>query len=492
MDVKLNITTDEQIISPVCEFTYSWCLNSGMSSEKATEFTIAVSELITDIILFAYPHDSNANFDVTYSNTLSNVELTVSEVGEPFDPDRHRYDPVKAVQEGDFEGAGFRLIRRFSDEFLFINKGKEGKEFHLSKNIMLRDIDQVLERSRAEQPEEPDPNEAQEINLQAEDFAYSRIRPSDAEDIAKLIYRTYEYTYTKEDLYFPKKIERMLLSKEKLGVITRDRDGLAVGYFAVLKKQDSNIAEVGEAVVSPSYRKRGIMSKMMENLIDIARDNNLSGLYGKAVTLHPVSQKVNAKYGYKSTAIMIAETAKIKFKGFDEKYPQPVSVVIDFLPLSTSSDKTVYLPQKYEEILLETYNELGMSVTPRTSSANKMAQKSDIELTINYEDSTALLITNKYGPDFRTVLTNMISSLKEQEQLNAIYLDLPLENSATPQLFKKISDLGFIYAGLVPLFHGEADYLRLQQIPIDIDLGLVEVYTDFANTIKSIIADECD
>ena len=490
MDAELRISADEQIIGPICDFTYSWCLNCGVEPKAARRFTIAVSELVTDVILFAFPSDSQAHFDISFRHTLSNVEIVVAELGEPFDPDRHRYDPAKAVQEGDFEGAGFRLIRRFSDEFLFINKGKEGKEFHLSKNIVMRDIDQLLERSRAEQPEEPDPAETQQIDLQGDDFIYNRIRPSDAEDIAKLIYRTYEYTYTKEDLYFPKKIEKTLLGKEKLGVIARDHEGLAVGYFAVLKKKDSNIAEVGEAVVSPNYRKRGIMSKMMEHLITIARDNKLAGLFGKAVTLHPVSQKVNAKYGFKSTALMMAETAKVKFKGFDEQYPQPVSVVIDFLPLAASTDKSVYLPEKYKDILLQTYQELGISVSPRTSSGSKMAKKSNIELNINYGDSTALLVVNKYGPDFRAVLTDMLSSLKEQEQLNAIYLDLPLENSATPQQFENISDLGFIYGGLTPLFHEENDYLRLQQIPIDIDLGLIEVYSDFGNKIKSVIANE--
>lgn len=490
MEVKLEISTDEQVINPTCEFTYSWCLNCGLTPEDATRFTIAVSELISDIILFAYPHNSSATFDLTFSNTLSNVELIVSEVGEPFDPDRHRYNPEKALEEGDFEGAGFRLIRRFSDEFLFINKGKEGKEFRLSKKVKVHDIDELLELSRSRQQVEIDVPKKQKSYPDEENFSVSKINPSDAEDIAKLIYRTYEYTYSKEDMYYPKKIEKTVSGKEKLGVIARNNSGEAIGYFAVLRKQDSNIAEVGEAVVSPRYRRRGIMSKMMEHLIETARDQKLDALFGKAVTIHPVSQRVNNKYGFKTTALMLAETDKVVFKGFDEQYPQQVSVVIDFLPLKIPKRKTVYLPGEYSDILMETYEELDVPIYAEKPMPTEMAEKSDIRLKINYTGSTSLIIVNKYGPDFHTVLSDMLDSLKKQETPNAIYIDLPLESPATPSQFNHIKDLGFIYCGLAPMFHHESDFLRLQKIFVPLDLNLIEMYSEFGRKLKTYIADE--
>lgn len=490
MDAQFQIAIDEQFISPICEFTYSWCLNCGVQDQQAIKFTIALSELITDIILFAYPAESNAHFEISYRHNLSNVEIIVSEVGEPFDPDRHRYDSDKMREEGDFEGAGFRLIRRFCDEFVFVNKGKEGKEFHLSKEIDVQSIDRMIERSRAEKPMEPSAEEIEKPELQAENFNYKQVVPSDAEDIAKLIYRTYKYTYSKEELYFPKKIEETLLGKEKLGVITRDDDGMSVGYFAVLKKSDSNIAEVGEAVVSPGYRKRGIMSTMMKHLIELAREQKLGGLYGKAVTNHPVSQKVNNKYNFITTALMLADTRNVVFSGFDEDYPQSVSVVIDFLPLFRPEEVRVYMPGKYRDILTDTFNELNIPVSDEDGSNYRMAKKSDIDLTINYSDSTSLLVVKKYGPDFVTVLTDMIDSLREQEDLNAIFLDLPLQNAATPQQFDEIEELGFIYSGLAPLFHEQSHYLRLQIVYSELDLDLVEIYSQFGKKIKQLIADE--
>lgn len=484
MDIQLHIPTDEQIITPICDFTYSWCLNCGLASQEATKFTIAVSELITDIILFAYPESNAGFFDLTFRQTLSDIECIASEVGEPFDPDKHRYDSQQAIQNHNFEGAGLRIIRRFTDDFLFINKGKEGKEFRLQKKINIHDIDELIELSRSRKPKEP------EQDLAPISYHIRQITPSDAEDIAKLIYRTYEYSYSKEDLYFPKKIEKTLSGKEKLGVITRSDDEKALGYFAILQKEDSNIAEVGEAVVSPEYRKQGIMSGMMEHLIEVAKKQRFETLFGKAVTIHPVSQRVNQKFGFISTGLMLLETKNVVFKGFDEEYPQPVSVVLDVLPLQDHDPKNVYLPEKYRDLLIKTYDLLNIAITDKDPEDFEMAKRSDADIEINYSDSTSLIIINKYGPDFRSVLQGILDSLVEQEDPNAIYLDLPLENEATPAQFKKLEGLGFIYCGLAPYFHRDNDYLRLQKVCANLNFDLVNVHSDFANEIKSFIADE--
>lgn len=494
MDVHLHISVDEQVISPVCEFTYSWCRNCGMEREEAERFTVAVSELVSDIIQFAYPQESRHGIDLRFRHTLTEVELVVSETGEPFDPDRHGYNARRALEEDNFEGAGLRLMRAYTDEFIFVNKGKEGKEFHLSKRLPVSELDTVMERSRTMEPSRPGEPEEAEAGREKDPEAYgvARVRVEDAEDIAKLIYRTYEYSYSKEDLYFPKKIEESLLTREKLGVISRLESGEAIGYFAVLRKEDSNIAEVGEAVVSPRHRRRGVMSSMMEQLIRESRRRQLQGLFGKAVTNHPVSQRVNHKFGFITTALMLAETSnRVVFKGFDEQYPQSVSVVVDFLPLTESLPRKVYLPGKYAGVLMDTYDRLNIPVEHAEPDGVRMAPRSDIELIINYSYSTSLIVVHKYGPDFREVLGNMLDSLEQREDHNAIYLDLPLGNPFTPSLYHYAADLGFIYSGLVPLFHRDRDYLRLQKIYASLDLDLVDVYSDFGQKIKKMIANEC-
>ncbi|MEX2585311.1 MAG: GNAT family N-acetyltransferase [Balneolaceae bacterium] len=489
MDAKLQVFTDELMISPICDFTYRWALNCGLSESGALRFSVAMSELVTNIILFAFPHDRKKKFEIEFYHTFSNVEIVIRELGEPFDPDRHIYNIEKALAKDDFDGAGFLLMRSFSDEFTFINRGREGKEFRVSKNIQIHDIDELLQQSLEQREAEIEHTIEPSPQKKLDGFTVHRIKATDAEDISKLIYRTYRYTYNKEDMYLPKKIEEAVLSKDKFGVIARKKDGKAIGYFAITPKYNSNIAEVGEAVVSPSYRRNGVMSKMMNHLIEIANSKQITALFGQAVTTHPVSQKVNHKFGFKTTALQLASSLNVKFMGFNEEYPQFVSIAFDFLPINQPPKKSIYLPKKYKDILLETYDELEMKVEAIEPDSYHLADFSEIDVKINYSSSSSLIIVNKYGKDFFTVLSEMVESL-ELKNPKTLFLDLPIQNKATPEQFSNISSLGFIYCGLFPHFHKNSDFLRLQKVYTKLDFEIIDILSDFGKKIKMFISDE--
>ncbi len=485
MDAKLQIATHEEMINPVCEFTHNWAKSCGLDEAEARRLTVALSELISDIILYAYPDGEGEQFDITYRHMLSDIEIIIHELGEPFDPDRHRYDIQRALEDGNFDGAGLRLIHHFCDKFQFLNKGKDGKEFHLSKSLQLHDFDELIDLVHSQESSQSVSQDHVE-----KQYATKSISPSDAEDIAKLIYRTYQYSYAKEELYYPKKIEKTLEKKQKLGVITRTNQGEAAGYFAIIKKEDANIAEVGEAVVSPDHRHHGIMNQMMKQLITTAGDEQLSGLFGKAVTIHTASQHVNNKFNYVTSALILAESTDVIFKGFDEEYPQPVSVVIDFLPLSTPAERTVYFPEKYASLLLETYDKLQIPITQKEPAKLESTGASDLHTSVDYSHNTATILVNDFGSDFETTLSETVLDLENEHSPNAIYVDLPLTNPATPKMAEVLQQLDFIYCGLAPLFYGDSDYLRLQKVYASLEFDLIKVYSDFGKTIKSLVKNE--
>lgn len=489
MDAKFQLSADDQMIGPVCDFTYSWALNCGLTKGDALRFTVAVSELITDIVLFAFPENSRDSFEIEFRHTFSNAEINVCELGEPFDPDRHKYSPEMALKEGNFEGAGFKLMHSFCDDFSFINEGKEGKKFRLSKYIQIHQIDELL-RQPADQRKVTAKSDAEDYPvIKVDDFTVQRIQVSDAEDISKLFYRTYGYSYKKEEVYLPKKIETMVLGKEKLGVIAREDEGKAIGYFGVIPAEDSSIAEVGEAIVSPDYRRNGVMSAMLKRLIEIVKSQQFTALYGEAVTIHSISQKVNNKIGFKSAALMLATTSSVQYKGFTKEYSQPGSVVLDILPIVNPPAKSVFVPEKYKEMILKTYDHLGFEVNIVTENPSDVPGKNDSDLKVHYSNSTILITINEYGPDFPDVISDMLKTLEERNP-NTIFLDLPLENSATPEWYSAIDKHGFIYAGVAPQFHYEADYLRLQKVYTELDFSLIEIYSDFGKKIKSYIEHE--
>ncbi len=482
MDAFLRLKSKPNVIDAATDFTYQWALQSGLDARRAARLALAISELVTDVVLFAFGH-REGEMEISYLRHTSNVEIVVHELGEPFNPDRHPYSAARAVAEMDFEGAGLELVRRFTDEFIYRNRGKQGKEFRL---MMRLEVPHITDLVPKEELREPAAGEKKTTRYEVQ-----VIRPEDAESIAKLIYRTYGHTYHNESLYFPRKLELEIQQQEKFGVIAYSSEGDPAGYFAILKSTDSNIGEVGEAVVAVPHRRQGVMTMMLEKLVDAARERGLLGLYGEANAAHLISQRTNAKFGFHSAAVLLAVSPAMSMEGFAKEISeQPVSCVFEFLPLMEPTPKVIYPPARYRAVLQQIYQSLDIPVAEgKAPDVDSLPEESEITVSINYEDSHALLVVERYGLDFQAEVLRAMREL-EPHELNTLQMDLPLEDPFTAQLGENLSALGFIFSGLMPFFHQERDYLRLQRIPAGFDFDWVRTYSDLGRELKNITLKE--
>jgi anti-sigma regulatory factor (Ser/Thr protein kinase)/RimJ/RimL family protein N-acetyltransferase len=481
MEAHLYLEARLGMIGSATDFAYKWCVNMGLDSENAARMALAVDEILTAIILHAYKKKSGY-VEIWFQYSLSEIEIIIQETGEPFDPERHVYSAEKAVNEGDFEGTAIAVAKKMTDHFLFLNRGKDGKEFRLVKQLSTYHIKDQLQKVTDEEEELADPDEQ---------YRLAPVTSEDAEDIAKLIYRSYDYSYSKEDLYFPKRIEMALRLEYKFGVIARTSYGSPAGYFAVVRNTDSLIGEIGEAVVSPGHRKRGLMTRMLKKLIDMSRQRGLLGLYGMALTVHLISQKVNEKFDFRSTALIMAASPKTFYKGLDEKYPQAVSVLLEFYPLSKRWVNPVYLPKAYESIMYQIYGqfEIHPDFMELPETIQKEAGTTDLNLNINYETNVVLIIVRRFGKTFEQSTQRMLKSIEEVNP-RAVYIDLPMDHSWIDQAVNWLQQQGFIFAGLMPFFHKEKDHLRMQKIDTKLDFSHIQTHSDIAGRLKKVIQKE--
>ena len=482
MDANLRLKNKPNIIGAASNFTYHWGINSGLDRQLATRLAVAVSELVTDVVLFAFG-EQEGEMELTFYRHEDRVEVIVHELGEPFNPDRHRYDRERAIRDGNFVGAGFELVQKLTGEFVFLNRGKQGKEFHLVQHIPAPHIEELVARNELR-------GKVGQQDGRQKSYGYFPITPDDAEDISKLIYRIYGHTYYKEKVYFPRQVALSIEQKEKFGVIVRTGEGQPVGYFALLRSTDSNIAEVGQAVVAVEHRQKGLMKGMLKRLIAMAHERGLVGIYGEATAVHTVSQRVNSRFGLRTTAIMLAISPSMALKGFDERaYSQDVSLVFEFLPLKPISVRKLFLPEVYRSVLEEIYRDLGFAVEACPDKVKRLPDLSDLEVQINGEDRYALIVVRRYGRDFNSQAELVIRDL-DANDLQTIAIDLPLFHPDTCNRIESLRGLGFIFSGLMPLFHQERDYLRMQRTRAPLDFDLIQVFSPMACRLKEIIQEE--
>ncbi|MDX1592082.1 MAG: GNAT family N-acetyltransferase [Balneolaceae bacterium] len=485
MEAHLLLEVKPEMIGSVSDFTYKWCVNMGLDRQSAARMALCMDEVLTNITLYAFK-DENGYAEVWYQYSPSEIEIIVQEKGEPFDPEKYTYDPDRAIRENDFKGASLEAIRQMADQFLFLNRGKDGKEYRLIKKFHFPHIMEVLPAGY-----DVDSENQRDKSESEEDFLITPVTVDDAEDIAKLIYRSYSYSYPKEDLYFPRRIETAIRNKYKYGTIVRTVSGRPVGYFAVVKSTDSMIGEVTEAVVSPAYRNRGLMKKMMLNLIEMSRQEGLAGLFGMAITNHLFSQKVNAKYGFKSTALIISKSGRRRFKAMEKSFLDMISVVLDFLPLTDHWHKPPVIPEAYTDLLSGIYaqfDEPELSASPNAPYSSRN-EKTDMSLSINYESRSALIVVKTYGAGFVESFNRMLKST-EDIKLTSIYIDLPMDDPYINKAITRVKEMGFILSGLMPFFHQEKDFLRMQKLYREINFDDIETFSDCAGQLKNIIRNE--
>ena len=494
MEAHLYLEARLQMIGSATDFTYKWCVNMGFEQAVAARMALAVDEILTDIVLYAFK-DETGHIEIWFQYTFSEIEIIIQEMGEPFDPERYVYDADKAMKESNFEGASLESVRCMTDQFIFLNRGKDGKEFRLVKRFESADIRDRLPEKYPEQKDDNDVHDDDKNGNSAPggDYLLTPVTSEDAEDIAKLIYRSYKYSYSKEDLYFPRRIEMAIRHEYKFGTIVRTAAGGPAGYFAVIKSTDSMIGEVGEAVVSPPYRKRGLMKIMMESLIDMSRQRGLKGLFGEALTAHTFSQKVNRKFDFRSTALVIAKSSRRTFKGMDFRSTENVSVVIDFLPLTRRWMKPAHLPEPYTDLLNTIYDQFKAYLYRRSADGSPEDDpgKTNLDLMIHHEKNSALIIAREVGNTFELSCKRLFRSIEELN-LTAIYFDLPLGRIPISSSVEYLKKNGFILAGLMPFYHEESDYLRMQKIMTDIEFDAIHTFSDVAGLIKKTVKKEYD
>ena len=83
---------------------------------------------------------------------------------------------------------------------------------------------------------------------------------------------------------------------------------------------------------------------------------------------------------------------------------------------------------------------------------------------IDEDHNLALITAHEPGADLETAVAAERHHLFHRKCLDAIYLDLPLENPATALLADHLERLGVSYAGVFPNNRTDGDVLRMQSL----------------------------
>jgi len=457
--IQLHLHTSEDIV-------LVFILIEHLEKRSGFHFTAmkeALKELIENILEHAYKSINNT-IDINLIFTLKRCRLyvDVQEFGLPFD-----FTPFlsESMDQSSDHSKGFYRIYDLIDTFYFSNLGKQGKRFTLISHL-----------KNCQLPQSMTTQEATTQNISHNDIEVRAFISSDAEEISRLIYRNYDYTYYKAMFYDPKAIALHNASQHIHSFVSLHQEKI-IGHFALASRIGTNCSELSVAVVHPQYKGLGIMNKMFIDLIAYAKAHQFRSLFGEAIMLHPYSQKANLKKEMKESALVLGLVPEDIEIEHELKIGKRSGVLVGYL-LFKKQRSPIYLPTHYKTWIQKSYQQfditLNIPLKKRTLTAIQTHLDQELNLGVIQIDLEIDTLT----------LTCRLEKLM-LEQTDMIYADINLHRITNiDTLVDALKKHGFFYSGILFDFYHDEDYLRLQKIcSKNIDEDHLVTYSTFAKEL---------
>ena len=468
MHASLTVSSDQRLLSLVSAFGREFAGAAGLPDRESAPLVGALDEAVRFVSERAYPGDPTGRIEITLEPAERGIRVSVHDWGRPL---TSAEGPAELVDLG-----------AAAEDLRLINLGRRGKRLSF---IWRTSQELDVAAGLADAP----PPVVANADADADEITVRDAQVEDAEPIAQLLYGNYALSYVHPDFYRPRWLREELLTGRVLSSVAVHGTDI-VGHHALLLSADAPVAETAVAVVAPAYRGLGVFGRLGEHTLARARARGLRALYGRAVTVHPYSQRAEIAHGYHETALCLALSpgtmtprgARTLADG-----ARRTALMISFLPLQRAP-RRVSLPQRYRDRLLETYARLGLETrapepgprSPGVIGIEREPEAAAAALTIGgWDEGLAGQVTDKV----RTLLA---------EHLDVIYADLDLEATTDPDsAVQALRDLGFSYAGLRLHGPGNHDHLRLQRLnSTDVELDQISTASPAGHELVRFVLDD--
>jgi hypothetical protein len=226
------------------------------------------------------------------------------------------------------------------------------------------------------------------------------------------------------------------------------------------------VAHSGQAVTMPAARGQHLFTRTKKFLMDWAKDQGLAGMFSEATAAHPYSQKANIDLGAHETGFLLGwiPTSVSNDAAADQK-PKRQSAALFYTKLNDGHERPIYAPDRHREIVRRTVElcELRGELADPPAQI-EFPERTGLHVEAHPDHNLAVITVRTPGADLETVVAAERHHLFHRGGLDAVYLDLPLENPATALVSGHLERLGVSYAGVFPNRHVDGDVLRMQSL----------------------------
>ncbi len=291
--------------------------------------------------------------------------------------------------------------------------------------------------------------------------------PHEGSVLTAAIETAYGQTYDVRWVYDEAEVAARLADGRYVSCVAETPDGELLCHEGMsLAAAGDAVAHSGQAVTMPAARGQHLFTRTKRHLMDWARERGLAGMFSEATAAHPYSQRANIDLGANETGFLLgwipATVANDAAAGAPRKRQ---SAALFYAKLNDGDERRVYAPPRHHEIVGQTLAlcELrGTLAVPSPGAGLEPCTRLHVE--VNRDHNLALITVGVPGADLETAIGAERRHLFHSLGLDAVYVDLPLEQPATALVADDLERLGVSYAGVFPNNRTDGDVLRMQSL----------------------------
>jgi GNAT superfamily N-acetyltransferase len=299
------------------------------------------------------------------------------------------------------------------------------------------------------------------------DVTFRFLEPEEGGVLTEAIEAAYGTTYDVRWVYDAAEVSARLADRRYVSCIAESADGGLLCHIGMsLAAAGDAVAHSGQAVTMPAARGQHLFTRTKRHLVEWARRQGLAGMFSEATAAHPYSQRANLELGAHETGFLLGWIpATVDNDAAATTRPRRQSAALFYLKLNDGHERRVYAPPRHHEIVGQTLalcQLRGALATPPAGA--EPAERTELHVDVEEDHNLALITVTAPGRDLATAVGAERHHLFHHRRLDAVYVDLPLEQPATALVADDLERLGVSYAGVFPNRRTDGDVLRMQSL----------------------------
>ncbi len=475
--VRLSVPSEARSPAIAQATTLAFAAGHGLDREVTAALNSVVQGLLKYVLEHAYPDDTTGEVELALGFEPDGVLVTVHDWGLPMPSFGGGLNDPPADVEAAAQGA---------QDLRLVNLGADGKRWSAVVPALGATATAPSARAFGASPRAVAPG----TETQADEVTIRGAGSEDAEAISRLLFANYGLTYGHPDFYRPRWLGEEIRAERVVPTVAVHA-GEIVGHHALVLDPSEGAGETGIAVVHPAYRGLGLFNRLSDHTLAVARERDVPALFGRAVTVHPYSQRAERAHGYVETALLLgAVPATMAMRDIPgAEAGRRSATLVAYRALADPGARAITIPPRFDGVLRAVYGQLRLAVgLPGVERAT--VERPAIDVRADLARGTTLLRIRAWGADGPAALLRELHMLTRRRD-DVLYVDLDLHTLDAAELEEALDLLAaryFFLAGLMPFGENGHDRLRLQRLQTEaIEIEGVVVDSEHAQALRDAV-----